>query len=161
MGGEAGPDKAPQLPVSNLDAANGFWQRVQDQKLIQWGLAYLGGALAFAHGAELLGHAFHWPEVFWRIVVITLVIGFPIALTLAWYHGHRGLKQVGAGELMMISVLALIGAVFFTAALRPEAERDFGSVPSEAESQARGRPAELGVETPASAEAANAASISP
>ena len=35
-------------------------------------------------------------------------------MTLAWYHGHRGLKQVGAGELMMISVLVLIGAVFFT-----------------------------------------------
>jgi TolB-like protein len=103
-------------------AADGFWAHVQDQKLIQWGLAYLGGSLAVAHGAELLGHAFHWPEVFWRIVVITLVIGLPIALTLAWYHGHRGLKQVGAGELMMISVLALIGALFFTVSLRPSAE---------------------------------------
>jgi TolB-like protein len=101
-----------------------FWTRVKEHKVIQWGIAYLGAALALAHGAELIAHAFHWPDVVWRSVMITLVVGFPIAITIAWYHGHKGLQQVTAGELSIVAVLGLIGAVFFTAALRPAAEHD-------------------------------------
>ena len=52
--------------------------------------------------------------------MVLLVAGLPIALTLAWYHGHRGLKRISAGELTIISLLLLIGAVFFTVSLRPE-----------------------------------------
>ena len=88
----------PQRPIDapTFDNAPGLWGRIQHHKVIQWGIAYLGAALALAHGAELLGHAFHWPEVLWRIVVMVLVIGFPVALTLAWYHGHRGLQRISA-----------------------------------------------------------------
>jgi len=89
--------------------------------MMQWAIAYLGAALALAHGAELVGHAFHWPDVVGRIVMIVLIAGFPIALTLAWYHGHRGLAKMTQGELAIVSVLLLIGAIFFTASLRPTA----------------------------------------
>jgi hypothetical protein len=34
-----------------------FWARVREHKVIQWGVAYLGAALALAHGAELVTHA--------------------------------------------------------------------------------------------------------
>jgi TolB-like protein/Flp pilus assembly protein TadD len=129
MGGEAGLETPPPAP-SPVGAANGLWARVQEHKIIQWGVGYLGAALALAHGAELVTHALHWPDTTWRIFVLALIVGFPIALTLAWYHGDRGLKQVGAGELMMISVLALIGAVFFTVTLRPEDEHAAETVPA-------------------------------
>jgi hypothetical protein len=33
-----------------------------------------------------------------------LLVGLPIALTLAWYHGHKGLTRVSAGELMIGSI---------------------------------------------------------
>ncbi len=112
----------PAPSASKVEAAKGFWARVREHKVIQWGIAYLGAALALAHGAELLGHAFHWPEIFWRVVMIALVAGFPIALTVAWYHGHRGLSRISAGELSIVSVLLLIGAVFFAASLRPPDE---------------------------------------
>ncbi len=42
-----------------------------------------------------------------------LIVGFPVALTLAWYHGHRGLKSISTGELTIISMLMLIGGLFF------------------------------------------------
>lgn len=105
---------------SPSDAPGTFWARVHEHKVIQWGIGYFGAALAVAHGAELVTHALHWPDVVWRILVLALIVGFPIALTIAWYHGHRGLKQIGAGELAIVSALMLIGAVFFTAALRPD-----------------------------------------
>jgi TolB-like protein len=87
-----------------------FWGRVHEHKVLQWGLAYLGAALAIAHGTELLGHTFHWPELTNRIVMGTLVVGLPIALALAWYHGHRSLRNIGAGEATIISLLVVIGA---------------------------------------------------
>jgi TolB-like protein len=99
-----------------------FWARVREHKIIQWAVAYLGAALALAHGQELVGHAFHWPDIANRIFIVALIVGLPIALTLAWYHGHRGLTRISAGELTIISVLVLIGAVFFAAAIRPSDE---------------------------------------
>ena len=97
-----------------------LWARIREHKIIQWAVAYLGAALALAHGAEIVSDALHWPEGVWRVVVLALIAGFPIVLTLAWYHGHKGLAQVTAGELWIISALLLIGAVFFTATLRTE-----------------------------------------
>ena len=119
MGVESEGDRSARpLPASGTDAATGFWARVQQHKIIQWGVAYLGVALALAHGEDLVGHAFEWPGVLGRVFMIGLIAGFPIALTLAWYHGHRGLKRISTGELTIISLLLLIGAVFFTVSLR-------------------------------------------
>ena len=118
MGGET--EAAPPTPGDSTP----FWSRVRENKVIQWAVAYLGAALALAHGAELVTHALHWPDGVWRGVVLTLIVGFPIAVTLAWYHGHKGLTKMSQGELAIVSVLMLIGAVFFTAALRPDVERE-------------------------------------
>jgi TolB-like protein len=128
------PTAAP-VPAPTGDPTAGFWGRVHEHKIIQWGIGYLGAALALAHGQELVGHAFHWPDVVTRIFMIVLIVGFPISLTLAWYHGHRGLKQMSAGELAIVSVLLLIGAVFFTAAL-PSDEHAADAVAHDAPSSA-------------------------
>src|SRR5688572_7647180 len=114
MGGET--EAVPPTP----GASTAFWSRVRENKVIQWAVAYLGAALALAHGAELVTHALHWPDGVWRGVVLMLIVGFPIAVTLAWYHGHKGLTKMSQGELAIVSVLLLIGAVFFTASLRPD-----------------------------------------
>jgi hypothetical protein len=81
----------------------------------------LGAALALAHGAELLGHTFHWPEFAQRLIVGLLIVGLPVVLTLAWYHGHKGLKGVGQGELMITSILLVIGAGLLIVLVRPPA----------------------------------------
>jgi TolB-like protein len=87
-----------------------LWARIRDHKVLQWGLAYLGAALAIAHGGELLGHTFNWPELTNRILMGSLIVGLPVALALAWYHGHRSLKSISAAEATIISLLVVIGA---------------------------------------------------
>ena len=72
-----------------------------------------------------------------RVLMLALIAGFPLAVTLAWYHGHRGLRSVSAGELGILSVLILIGAVFFTVALRPSD----GAGSAEADARQRDRSA--------------------
>ncbi|HEY5346968.1 MAG TPA: hypothetical protein VIJ72_02165, partial [Rhizomicrobium sp.] len=100
---------APESPLA-LD----IWGRIREHKVVQWGLAYLGVALALAHGEDLLAHAFDWPEIYARILMSLLVLGFPLALTIAWYHGHRGAKRLTAGEATIIALLLLIGAGLLT-----------------------------------------------
>ena len=95
-------------------AAPDFWGRIREHKVVQWALAYLGVALALAHGEDLVAHAFDWPEIVARILMSLLVLGFPLALTIAWYHGHRGAKRLTAGEATIIALLLLIGAGLLT-----------------------------------------------
>ena len=112
-------DDTESVSVEAPPPSSGVWARIREHKVPQWGMAYLGAALAVAQGAELMAGAFDWPALTTRIVMVLLVIGLPIALTVAWYHGHRGLQKLSAGELAIVSVLLLLGAGFFAAALRP------------------------------------------
>ncbi len=116
----AQPTPEPAAPP--LQPPLEFWDRVSKHKIAQWGIAYLGAALALAQGQEFLAHAFDWPSSIGRVLVIALIVGLPVALTLAWYHGHRELR-ISAGELTIISLLMLIGAVFFTVSDSPGLRR--------------------------------------
>jgi TolB-like protein len=95
------------------------WARIKEHKVLQWSLAYLGAALALAHGQELLAHNFHWPELVGHILIGTLIVGFPIAVALAWYHGHRASRHVSGAEATIIAILLLIGAGLLWALVQP------------------------------------------
>jgi TolB-like protein len=103
-------------------SASSPWLRIKEHKVLQWSLAYLGAALALAHGQELVGHAFHWPDVTSRIVIGALIVGFPLAVAAAWYHGHKGLTRISAGELTVVSVMLLVGAGVLMLLVRTPAE---------------------------------------
>ena len=83
-------------------------QRLRQNKVLQWGCAYLGVALAITYWSKLLGHTFSWPESLQRLVALILMLGFPLTLTLAWYHGHKRLPGISAGELLIASILLFI-----------------------------------------------------
>jgi TolB-like protein len=105
-----GSENVSETASEHSSPTAGLWQRIKDHKVLQWSLAYLGAALAIAHGAELVGHAFHWPELANRLLLGTLIVGVPVVLALAWYHGHRSLRSVSFAEAMIISLLVVIGA---------------------------------------------------
>ena len=132
----------PEASAGRMPSA-GFWARIRDHKVLQWGLAYLGAALAIAHGGELLGHTFHWPDLTHRILTGALIVGLPVALVLAWYHGHRGLTSIGAGELTIVALLLLIGATLLIALVHvPEEARESAAAPA-------ARPVEIPASAPA------------
>jgi TolB-like protein len=115
--GPGEPETSPPPPAAV--PSSGLWERFREHKILQWSLGYLGAALALAHGAELLGHTFRWPEFVQRLILGALIVGLPLVLTLAWYHGHKGLKGVSQGELMIASILLLIGAGLLIVLVRP------------------------------------------
>ncbi len=113
------PEPASSGPAPHAHTeAESPWTRIKEHKVLQWSLAYLGAALALAHGQELLAHTYHWPELIGRAVMGVLIVGFPIALALAWYHGHKGMTRVSAGEMTVVSVMLVIGAGLLMALVR-------------------------------------------
>ncbi|MCU1279564.1 MAG: hypothetical protein JWM53_3110 [bacterium] len=86
-----------------------FIERLKQRKLVQWALAYLAGAFALIQVLDIVGQRFAWPEQVVRVVIITLAVGFFIALVLAWYHGERGSQRVTGTELVILTLLLAIG----------------------------------------------------
>ncbi|UCC83778.1 MAG: tetratricopeptide repeat protein [Gemmatimonadota bacterium] len=98
-----------------------FLQRLKERKLFQWALAYLAGAWLVLQAMEVTAEPFGWPLALQRGITILLVVGFFVALVVAWYHGEKGRQRVSGPELLMIAALLGIAAILL-AILRPEAE---------------------------------------
>jgi TolB-like protein len=112
---------AESLPSTTPPAST--WARLREHKVLQWSLAYLGAALALAHGQELLAHTYHWPEFVGRLLIGLLIVGFPIAVALAWYHGHKALRGFSVAEATIVSLLVLTGAGLLVALVRTPDDR--------------------------------------
>src|SRR5438445_13321698 len=106
--------KQPQLDRLSL-----LWRRVNDHKMVQWSVAYVALAYAIQHGVILTSESFEWPKAVARISMLLLVLGLPVVMTFAWYHGERASRQFSMGELTIISILLVIGSLFFYVVVRP------------------------------------------
>src|SRR5215469_13406678 len=125
-------DHSPN-PVERPAAGDGgVWHRIREHKIIQWALGYLAAALAVTHAEELIARAFEWPEFISRALIVVLALGLPIAITLAWYHGHRASRHVTGAEASIIAILLLIGSGLLWALVRPHEPAVAQSVPEHA-----------------------------
>ena len=103
------PAPAANAPSSVLEASESVWERIKHHKIAQWTLAYLALAYTLLHGAEMLSEALGWPHGLIRIFTLALIVGVPIVIALAWFHGARGEQRVSATEVMIIALLLGIG----------------------------------------------------
>ena len=86
-----------------------FWTRLRRRKVVQWGLVSVAGAWGFLQGLEYVSETFHWPEQIRQLSFIALLIGLPIVLVLAWYHGDRGQQRITTPEFAILTLLLLLG----------------------------------------------------
>ena len=98
MAGTTGPD------------VEGTWAKLRRRKVVQWGVAYAAAAWGLLQGLAYLVDTFHWPELIQQLATILLLVGLPIVIVVAWYHGDRGVQRVGGTEISVITVLLLLGA---------------------------------------------------
>lgn len=98
------PAVSTAAPVA---AASGVWQRIKRHKVAEWTLAYVAAGYALLHGVEIVGHAFEWPSVVPRFTIYGILVGAPVAVALAWYHGQRGEHRVSRTELGILAALLL------------------------------------------------------
>ena len=78
--------------------SEGTWAKLRRRKVVQWGLAYVAAAWGLLQGLEYVIRTFHWPEPVQQLTTLALLIGLPIVLVLAWYHGDRGEQRVRGTE---------------------------------------------------------------
>jgi TolB-like protein len=98
-------------PLAGTAAAgrlNSVWDRVKRHKVAEWTVGYLAFGYALLQGVHLLRETFEWPTSVSRITLLVLLLGTPIAATVAWYHGHRSRQRISATELSILTVLLLI-----------------------------------------------------
>src|SRR6516162_3904354 len=101
-------------PASASRPPDGFWARIRRHKVVEWTLAYVAFGYALLHGVQMLREAFEWPLLISRITVVGLLLGIPVAVTLAWYHGHRARQRISGPELsILIASLVVAGSVLW------------------------------------------------
>jgi adenylate cyclase len=124
---------APIAHAAHEAQASGWgsvWPRIKEHKIVQWTVAYVAFAFVALHGATLLSDALEWPHAVVRLVTFLLILGFPIAPILAWFHGVRALKRVSGSELIIIALLLVIGGSLLWLLPRPTRDRARIETPS-------------------------------
>jgi TolB-like protein len=112
------PSSGPPLPAVGADppapAPMEVWERLKQHKVAQWTLAYAAAGYTLLHAVEMLSEAQEWPHVVARVLSLLLILGVPIVITLAWYHGARHAHRVSGPELTIITILlVLTGSVLW------------------------------------------------
>src|SRR5258708_4254389 len=87
----------------------GIWERIKQHKVVQWTLAYLALAYTLLHGAGMLRESLGWPHAVLRLFTLLLILGIPLVITVAWYHGAFARRRVSGTEIMIIALLLAIG----------------------------------------------------
>ena len=119
------------------DASDGgkdsAWGKLRRRKLVQWGIAYAAGAWGLLQGLQFLAEAFDWSSRVLQFGTLIALIGLPIVLVLAWFHGDRGHQRPIRSELAILALLLLVGGAGLWVYQR--------SIGSTAESTAKSAPA--------------------
>jgi TolB-like protein len=131
-GPSAPPVTPPRSAAAPPDAPwlGGIWARIKEHKVMQWTLAYAAAAYTLLHGVQMLSDAQEWPRVIVRVLSFALMLGLPLIVTLAWYHGAKGLRRVSAAELTIITLLGLIAGSVLWALTRTAGHHTIAPVAS-------------------------------
>src|SRR5690348_2911263 len=119
MGPPAMNDDANRTGSAPEDFLSAAWRRVREHRIAQWTVGYVALAYGIQHAVILTSESFEWPNIVARITMLLLVLGLPIAMTLAWYHGERANHRVSGPELAIISLLLAGVVILFNAFVRP------------------------------------------
>lgn len=97
-----------------------LFRKLQERHVFRTALLYLGGAWAAMEAIGFFVDNYGWSRTALDVAVLLLVLGFPAALIIVWYHGERGRQAVPRTEaslLLTLAVLAAIGTYRLTTAV--------------------------------------------
>jgi TolB-like protein/tetratricopeptide (TPR) repeat protein len=94
-------------------AGESAWDKLRRRKVVQWGIVYAAGAWGLLQGLEYVTETFDWPRQIQQFATLGLLIGLPVVMVTAWYHGDQGRQRVSAAELTIITLLFLLGEGIF------------------------------------------------
>jgi TolB-like protein len=113
---DATPAQQKPPPVDRMSL---LWRRINEHKIVQWSVAYVALAYAIQHAVTLTSEAFDWPHAVERISMLLLVLGLPLVMTLAWYHGARASRRISGAELSILATLLVGVSILFYVFFKP------------------------------------------
>src|SRR5205814_4162807 len=99
----------------SIDRLSQIWRRINQHKVVQWSVAYIAVAYGLQHGVVLASESLEWPNAVARISILLLVLGLPLVITFAWYHGERASRHFSRAELSILSALLVMSSLLFYA----------------------------------------------
>lgn len=101
---------------ASANDSDGIWHQLRRRKVVQWGIAYAATGWGFLQGLEYVGEAFGWPSAIRQVAIFVVLVGLPLVIMVAWYHGDRGRQRVTGTEVTMLVMLTVAGVLFVVAA---------------------------------------------
>src|SRR2546423_14319745 len=104
------------------DRVRVLWRRIRDHRIVQWTVGYIALAYGVQHAVILTSESFEWPNIVARISMLLLMLGLPLAMTLAWYHGGTLTRRASGVEVSILATLLVGVSILFYVFVRPENE---------------------------------------
>ena len=73
--------------------------KIRDRRLTSWALGYVAGAFVALQALDALAEPMGLSVFFQQVVLVLIVLGLPVALVLAWFHGAAGAQKVTLPEV--------------------------------------------------------------
>jgi TolB-like protein/Tfp pilus assembly protein PilF len=84
--------------------------RLKSSHIVQWGLAYLGGAWVAVQVVEALADPWGISASLKRGITVLLGVGFAVTLILAWFRGEKGRQRFsGLEAVLLVGALGIGG----------------------------------------------------
>jgi hypothetical protein len=84
--------------------------RLKDRKVVQWTLGYLGATWLILQAMDVLSDIWGWSLAAQQVVCLTLALGLPPAVVIAWCHGEQGRQKMTLPEALVLGCLFLASA---------------------------------------------------
>lgn len=90
---------------------NEFFRQLKDRHLVRTAVVYLGGAWLLLEATGFFVENYALTRSVIDVVLLLLLLGFPAALIISWYHGERGRQSVAGTEASLLLTLAVLAAI--------------------------------------------------
>lgn len=109
----------------------GLLSELKRRRVPQVAIAYAAAAFVIAQAADLVAPGLHLPGWTLTLVLLLLILGFPLALVLAWVFdvGARGIERTPERELPVVPGAAAVPAPLSAVSLAAAAPPAHGFVP--------------------------------
>ena len=85
--------------------------KLAERRMVQTAAVYAGGAWLMLEATDFFVDNYALSPRMLDIAVLLIVLGFPAALIIAWYHGEKGRQQVARSEASLLVTLAVLAAI--------------------------------------------------
>lgn len=88
-----------------------LFERLREKHIFRTAVLYLGAAWAAMEAIGFFVDNYGWSRNVLDVGVLLIVLGFPAALIITWYHGEKGPQPVQRTEASLLVTLAVLAAI--------------------------------------------------